>query len=221
MATLSTPNTVSARPTTQPRTATLLPLAWALATVLLSTGWARADDSALGGIALARVAKDSLFRSADPGSPIPLEARADFAGLSYFEPDPTYRLEGELHRYGNPRQVPMLTNTGTHVSFERFGRFVFRFEGKEFWMEIYRNAQEGELSIFFKDATNGAQTYGAGRYAPLAELGNGLYLLDFNRAYNPYCAYNPSYVCPLPPAQNHLPFAVMAGERSYGPNVAH
>ena len=225
----STPNTVPTRPTAQRspslahtgRRCRRLAAAWVLAAVVISTGAARAADPALAGITLTRAVKDSLFRLSDTDSPLLPEARADFTGLAYFEPDLAYQIEGELHRYGRPRQVPILTNTGSRIAFERFGRFVFRFGGKEFWLEIHRSLQEAELSVFFKDLTNGDQTYGAGRYAPLAELGDGRYLLDFNRAYNPYCAYNSNYVCPLPPAQNHLPFAILAGERSYGPNVAH
>jgi hypothetical protein len=87
-------------------------------------------------------------------------------------------------------------------------------------LEVHRNLEAGEISIFFTDATNGEKTYRGGRYVPLTELGDGLYLINFNRAYNPYCAYNPSYICPMPPAQNSLPFAVLSGERSYGPDVA-
>ena len=170
---------------------------------------------------LARAAKDSLFRSAEADSPIPDEARATFAGLSYFDLDPAFSFNGELHRYGRSRQVPLLTNTGTHMQFERFGRLFFRFNGNRFWLEIHRNLEVGDLSIFFNDATNGVQSYPGGRYVPLTALDDGMYLVDFNRSYNPYCSYNPNYICPLPPAQNHLPFAVLAGERSYGPNVAH
>ena len=114
-----------------------------------------------------------------------------------------------------------MTNTGSHILFERFGRLFFPFDGKVFWLEIHRNVEAGDLSIFFTDETNGNQTYSAGRYVPLTDLGDGTYLIDFNRSYNPYCAYNSSYVCPMPPAHNHLPFAVLAGERSYGPDVAH
>jgi uncharacterized protein (DUF1684 family) len=182
----------------------------------------RALDKARVGqaITLARAAKDSVFRSGDPDSPIPLEARAAFAGLAYFDPDPAYSLTAQLHRYGRPRQIPLLTNTGTQMVFERFGRLFFLFDGNEFWLEVHRNLEAGEISIFFTDATNGEKTYRGGRYVPLTELGDGLYLINFNRAYNPYCAYNPSYICPMPPAQNSLPFAVLSGERSYGPDVA-
>ena len=169
----------------------------------------------------ARATKDSLFRSSDPDSPIPIESRDSFPGLSYFKHDSKYCFIGDLHRYGRPRQVELLTNTGTRLLFERFGRLFFRYDGKVFWLEIHRNMEAGELSIFFTDETSGDQTYAGGRYAPMTDRGDGTYLIDFNRSYNPYCAYNPIYVCPMPPAHNHLPFAVLAGERSYGPDVAY
>ncbi len=189
--------------------------------VSVETAQAQVSDIGMEAIAVSRAAKDSLFRSSDPNSPIPAESRNSFPGLSYFKPDQAYSFNGELHRYGRPRQVELLTNTGSHLPLERFGRLFFRFDGKVFWLEIHRNMEAGELSIFFTDETNGDQTYSGGRYVPLTALENGTYLVDFNRSYNPYCAYNPSYICPLPPAHNHLPFAVLAGERSYGPNVAH
>ena len=81
--------------------------------------------------------------------------------------------------------------------------------------------ENGELEVFFKDVTNGAQTYEGGRYVPVLELGNGRYLIDFNMSYNPYCAYNSTYICPLPPPQNRLPISIPAGEKAYGPDLAH
>ena len=220
-------NTAPARPATQPAAIHRMIPAWVLAVLLLGgevsakTAQAQVSDIDIEAIAISRAAKDSLFRSSDPNSPIPVESRADFPGLSYFDPDPAYSFEGELHRYGRPRQVALTTNTGSKILFERFGRLFFRFDGKVFWLEIHRNMEVGELSIFFTDETNGDQTYSGGRYARFTALENGTYLIDFNGSYNPYCAYNHSYICPLPPAHNHLPFAVLAGERSFGPNVAY
>ena len=103
---------------------------------------------------------------------------------------------------------------------ERFGRFAARWEGKPFWLEVYRNPEGGGLEVFFKDPTNGDQTYAGGRYARIERLDDGRYLLDLNTAYNPYCAYNHDYVCPLPPPQNQLFFAVRAGEKKYGSDLA-
>ncbi|MBI2505343.1 MAG: DUF1684 domain-containing protein [Candidatus Latescibacteria bacterium] len=177
-------------------------------------------DSLAGQYLRARALKDSLLRH-DPTSPIPLQGRASFAGLSYFAPDPQYRLIGELSLYGRRQQISVPTNAGTGLPMEKFGRLQAQFQGKACWLEVYRSLENGELEVFFKDPTNGLQTYGGGRYVPLIELGSGQYLLDFNMSYNPYCAYNPTYVCPLPPPQNHLSIPILAGEKAYGLDLAH
>ena len=167
-----------------------------------------------------RAAKDSLLRYG-PGSPLKPGARADFGGLSYFPVDLQFRMTGELHRYGRPRRVLVPTTSDTLVYMDRFGRLLLQLEEDEFWLEVYADPGTSDLSVFFTDRTNGHQTYGGGRYAPVHELGLGMYLIDFNEAYNPYCAYNSDYVCPLPPPQNRLSSAVTAGEKSYGPDLAH
>lgn len=178
-------------------------------------------DSLAGQYLHARALKDSLLRS-DPNSPLPAPARASFGGLSYFAPDPKFRLIGELSLYGRRQQISVpTTNNGPALAMEKFGRLQVQIQGKAFWLEVYRSPENGELEVFFKDATNGVQTYGGGRYVPALELGNGQYLVDFNLSYNPYCAYNSTYVCPLPPPQNRLPIPIPAGERAYGPDLAH
>ena len=179
-------------------------------------------DSIVAGVLEARVHKDSLLRHS-PDSPIPAAEREAFEGLRYFRVDPGLRIVGDLHRYGRPRRVFVVSNTESEVEVERFGRFVFRYEGADYWLEIVRSAGEGDLSVFFTDETNGTDTYPAGRYAPVRRNALGRYVLDFNEAYNPYCAYNSDYVCPLPPRQNHLPYAVRSGELDYmedGPDLA-
>ena len=177
----------------------------------LSLGSASADDSIRAQIEALRAAKDSLLKSED--SPLLPEQRTRFEQLVYYPIDLSYRLRGELHIYGRQRIVEIPNTDGTTTELERFGRFVAAFGEKDFWLEVYRSPQTGETEIFFKDLTNGHTTYGGGRYARLARADDGMYVIDFNNAYNPYCAYNPTYICPLPPQQNHLDFAVEAGER--------
>ena len=167
-----------------------------------------------------RAAKDSLPRqSAD--SPIPRDQRAAFDGLDYFPIDLRFRVSGELHIYGRRQQIQVPTTDGSMTAMERFGRFVAQLEGKAFWVEVHRSLENSELLVMFKDATNGHSTYSGGRYGALTTLDNITYILDFNNVYNPYCAYDPSYVCPLPPNQNYLNFEIGAGERKYGANLAH
>jgi len=165
-------------------------------------------------------AKDSLLRYGTD-SPLPAAQRADFAGLDYFPVDLRFRLAGELHIYGRRQQIQVSATDGTSIAMERFGRFVAQLEGKPFWLEVHRSLENNELFIMFKDATNGQSTYSGGRYAALSRLDNLTYILDFNTAYNPYCAYDSAYVCPLPPAQNYLTFEILAGEQTYGANLAH
>ena len=176
----------------------------------LSLGSASADDSVRAQIEALRAAKDSLLKSED--SPLLPAQRARFEQLAYYPIDLRYRLRGELHIYGRQRIVEIPNTDDTTTELERLGRFVSAFGEKNFWLEVYRSPQTGETEVFFKDLTNGHTTYGGGRYARLTREDDGMYVIDFNNAYNPYCAYNPTYICPLPPQQNHLDFAVEAGE---------
>lgn len=184
---------------------------WAIACYLcLSFGSAAADDSIRAHIEALRAAKDSLLKSEE--SPLTPAQRSAFAGLAYYPIDLRYRLRGELHVYGRQRIVEIPNTDGTTTELERFGRFVSAFGAQGFWLEVYRSPQTGQAEVFFKDRTNGHTTFGGGRYARLTQEDDGMYVIDFNNAYNPYCAYNPAYICPLPPRQNHLDFAVEAGE---------
>jgi len=173
-------------------------------------GSASADDSIRAQIEALRAAKDSLLKSED--SPLLPEQRVHFEQLAYYPIDLRYRLRGELHIYGRQRIVEIPNTDGTTTELERLGRFVSAFGENDFWLEVYRSPQTGETEVFFKDLTNGHTTYGGGRYARLTREADGMYVIDFNNAYNPYCAYNPTYICPLPPPQNYLDFAVEAGE---------
>ena len=114
----------------------------------------------------------------------------------------------------------MPDSAGATTVVRRLGRFLFEHGGRSFRLEVFGSDQDAGLSVFFTDETNGRQTYGAGRYAPVTRSGEGTWVLDFNRAYNPFCAYNPDYICPLPPEHNRLPFAVPAGELTPGPDLA-
>lgn len=166
-----------------------------------------------------RARKDSLLRHG-PESPLRPEDAASFLGLRYFPVDPAWRIPGEFHRYGRVRRLPMPDSAGATTVVQRIGRFLFEHGGRSYRLEVYGSDQDPGLSVFFTDETNGVQTYGAGRYVPVAADEAGTWVLDFNRAYNPFCAYNPEYICPLPPEHNRLPFAVRAGERNPGPDLA-
>ncbi len=166
----------------------------------------------------ARREKNLAFKS-DPGSPLRKEDRGRFQGLAYFDVDPGLRYEVKLNRYAAPQAIRLSTNTGEIRSGVRYGYFEFQVQGNFYRLQAYRlDDSEGDASLFvpFRDATSGKETYGAGRYIDLHENTSGIYDLDFNRAYNPYCAYGrKDFSCPFPPAENTLTVPIRAGEKLF------
>ena len=149
-----------------------------------------------------RIARDESFRSSQ-NSPIPLKERGLFQNLEYYPVNRDLVFSVRLNRYSRPEPVRLATNTGEIRSGLRYGYFEFVVEGQSCRLQVYRlddTAQSGGPNLFipFRDATSGSETYAPGRYIDLAENTSGIYELDFNRAYNPYCAYNVAYSCPLP-----------------------
>ena len=148
--------------------------------------------------------------------------RRDFAGLSWFPIDEAYRIEARWVSYPAPRplKVPnVLGETTTmpspgHAEFELNGQIV-RLDG------VLEDPQSLELFFILRDQTSGESTYGAGRFLYSGLPKQGRVVLDFNKAYNPPCAFTPYATCPLPPKQNWLPVAVEAGEKAYGDSTAH
>lgn len=154
-------------------------------------------------------AKDSPFVN-DPDS---------FKGLSYFDPDPKFRFTADLNYLKKqPRQIS--TSDGKIRNFLTYAEASFdmgNLRHKLLILEIMDPGPErGKLFLAFTDETSSGETYGSGRYIDLKKVpGATNILLDFNTAYNPYCAYNSEFSCPLPPPENHLKIAVKAGEKSY------
>jgi uncharacterized protein (DUF1684 family) len=159
-----------------------------------------------------RVEKDRFFRSS-PYSPI--EDRANFSGLNYFPPDPAFRLELVLQEAEQVEELIIQTSTGDEQTYYRIGTVEFEIEGEPAKLAVYKSPHHDDLFLPFRDATSGQETYGAGRYLEPAELGGGQLLVDFNLAYNPYCAYSEHYSCPLPPLENWLKVPIRAGEKGY------
>lgn len=174
-----------------------------------------ADDYARA-LVEARTAKDEMLRAA-ADSPVPHDKRDRILPLSYFPPDPAYRVPASLSPDPqNGRLIPMLTSIGQQRSTQVMGDLEFTLNGQRLKLRAF--AEEGSngqrLFVPFTDATTGQETYGAGRYVDLDRTATGIYVIDFNTAYNPYCAYNPSYDCPVPPKENRLPVAIRAGEKA-------
>lgn len=163
-----------------------------------------------------REEKDAFFRIS-PDSPIPDEERRDFRGLRYFDPDPAWRVRARWEPNPAPRPAQVHTSTGEVRDYLEAGTLVFHVAEEEQRLTGYVPARghAHELFVPFRDATSGKESYGAARYLE-AELPHGdETVIDFNLAYNPFCAYNDAYSCPLPPRQNWLQVPVRAGERSY------
>lgn len=159
-----------------------------------------------------RAEKDRFFRSS-PYSPI--EDRINFAGLNYYPPDPAFRFTLPLQPAGQPEPLTFQTSTGDEQTYYRLGTVEFEVDGQPAKLAIYQSPHHDELFLPFRDATSGSETYGAGRYLEPQLVGGGKILVDFNQAYNPYCAYSESYSCPLPPVENWLKVPIRAGEKAY------
>lgn len=168
-------------------------------------------------IAAWRAEKDAAFRSGGDASPIPEAARAAFTGLSYFEIDPRMRVPAALTESpDSSRIIEMDTTAGNRDRFRVIGRLEFTLDGEKRALTAYvaeNAADTRRLFVPFGDATNRGDTYGGGRYLDLSRTSTGLYDLDFNRAYNPFCVYDVRYECPIPPRENRLPIEVRAGEK--------
>lgn len=144
------------------------------------------------------------------------ETRREFHGIDYFPVAPAYRVEARLERFDEPKKVQIPTVAGTTSEMLVPGKLVFELDGTSFALEpLVGTAGATELFLIFRDETSGAETYGAGRYL-YATLEDGRAVVDFNKAYNPPCAFTPYATCPLPPRSNRLPVAIHAGEKRYG-----
>jgi uncharacterized protein (DUF1684 family) len=167
-----------------------------------------------------REKKARFFRDG-PRSPLPPDLRGEeFPGLDYYDPDPAYRYELELHEHDDPEEVTVGTTAEGERTYYRWGEFQFDRGGDRVTLQAYRPADGGDrLWVPFRDRTSGVETYGAGRYLDLEpehhRTADGDWVVDFNRAYNPTCAYNPAYECPLVPAENWLDVRIEAGERDF------
>jgi uncharacterized protein (DUF1684 family) len=159
-----------------------------------------------------RQAKDAFFAH-HPQSPLNAEQKDNFDGLRYFSEDPDLRLELEVDEFEEKEHVQMQTSTGDMQEYVRYGKVKFDVNGDQAELTLYAN--EHGLFLPFVDSQAGSETYGAGRYLEPEPLPNGRVLVDFNLAYNPYCAYNERWSCPLPPAENRLDVPIRAGEKNF------
>lgn len=170
-----------------------------------------------------RAARDDLFRT-HPQSPIPLADRPSFRGLSYWPYDPTLRLTAAFQPGAGESEHGLPRSDGGEMSLRRIGAVSLLLDGTWHQLGVYWFADyAGGIFVPFRDATNGTETYGGGRYlwdsAKGADLGSTEeeLVLDFNYAYHPSCVYDARWSCPLAPPGNRLAVPVRAGERLPGP----
>jgi uncharacterized protein (DUF1684 family) len=162
-----------------------------------------------------RATKDAQFQSAS-NDPIPDGRKAALLPLDYFPIDPAYHVPASLTLSDDPTVIEMQTSTGKPRRERRAGRLDFTLQGQQMSLTAFVEADARDLNrlfLPFSDSTSGKETYPAGRYLELDRSPTGLYELDFNHAFNPYCYYNESYECPLPPPENRLKIPITAGEK--------
>jgi uncharacterized protein len=170
-------------------------------------------------ILTARAEKDRAFKSSQE-SPLKPQDRETFSALLYFPPDESYRTAAALRVAPEAEQivVTMPTSTGKRRDYRRIGALEFNIRGQPLSLVAFVEAQDPttrRLFVPFGDLTNGTETYPAGRYMDLDPTPTGLYDLDFNKAYSPFCAYNEEYDCPYPPPSNRLKIPIRAGEKTF------
>lgn len=167
-------------------------------------------------IQAARAAKDAAFRDA-ADSPVPQTQRATVLPLPYFDVDPSYRVPAVLEVAPAPRPVSEVpTSTGARRRMERIGTLRFTLKGTPMQLVALHDVDSpvaDRLFVPFTDLTSGTESYPGGRYLDLDATPTGIYDLDFNRAYHPYCLYDSRFDCPFPPRENRLATPIRAGER--------
>jgi uncharacterized protein (DUF1684 family) len=164
-------------------------------------------------LAAARAAKDAWFANGSD-SPVPEARRAALLPLAYFPIDPDYDVPAVLTASDDRTIFQMPTSSGTPRDMRRVGSLEFTLKGQPLKLTTFVEVTTpDDLFVAFNDLTSGTETYPAGRYVDIGRNSTGIYEIDFNRAYNPYCYYNQSYECPYPPAENRLKIPVRAGER--------
>jgi hypothetical protein len=169
--------------------------------------------------------KDHFFKH-DRYSPLLPEQKGTFAGLSYYVENPALRFELDLEPFEAQEPVMMQTSTGTTAEYIRYGRVRFEVGGEPVELTVFAAPGGGGFFLPFMDATSGEETYSGGRYLEIDPLPGGRFAVDFNMAYNPYCAYNEpqslaaragrspqTWTCPIPPKENRLKVPIWAGEK--------
>ncbi|MEZ4980971.1 MAG: DUF1684 domain-containing protein [Saprospiraceae bacterium] len=154
----------------------------------------------------------------------PIQEREDLQYLRFFDPDKEYSVQATFQRTKDAKPFDMATYSGVTKPYVQYGWLTFKIKGQTVKMAIYQSLNlrvmpqyRDYLFLPFKDLTNGESTYGGGRYMDFktGDIKDGKMKIDFNKAYNPWCAFSDGYSCPIPPKENHLNIEILAGEKKY------
>ncbi len=165
---------------------------------------------------------------ANPKAPLKTDEELD--AMRFYPADSSYRVEAVFIATPEAQPFEMATYSGITKPYRKYGVLLFELNGHKLKLAVYESlrlknipAYQDHLFLPFKDASNGEETYGGGRYLDLkrTDIKDGKLLLDFNKAYNPWCCYSDGYSCPIPPAENHLDVAIRAGEMMYAGEHKH
>jgi uncharacterized protein len=161
-------------------------------------------------------------------SPLLKEDRLVFRGLDFYPINLDYRIKAKFVRTPDEKPFKMKTTTERRPDYVKYGEVHFSLMGIQFKLNIYQNIQlvkkpgfEKHLFLPFTDLTNGGETYGGGRYIDLLIPDGDFIIIDFNQCYNPYCAYNHRYSCPVPPSENNMDVLVKAGVKAFKSVTEH
>lgn len=161
-----------------------------------------------------RKTKDKFFATSHH-SPLTPRQRTNFKGLIYFDENASFRCEAEVEEFEEKKLVEMQTSTGDVAPYTRWGKVSFVVNGESAELTLFGDGIGDTFFVPFADVTTGTYTYDAGRYLEVQPLPCGKMLVDFNIAYNPYCAYNEKWSCPLTPLENRLRVSICAGEKNF------
>lgn len=160
----------------------------------------------------------NMFMAKDEDSPLTEEQKENFKGLNFYPPSLDFKVRARLYVEENPEIIELPLTNGEQESYFKFAKAVFRLSGEKQEMILLKPVgyEDPNYILFaFYDETSADETYGGGRYINLTYKEKNHIEIDFNKAYNPYCAYNPEYICPIPLRENQINIAVEAGEKNF------
>lgn len=166
-----------------------------------------------------RSGKDSIFQN-EQNSPFNFKGKVEFHPLNYFDVDPEFFLSSKLNEYDTKDTIAIFGTKGEERSSVRYGYLKLNYKETEFDLNVYETIYQDTIkyySIWFTDETTNDESYGVGRYINIDRNENPdhIYKIDFNMAYNPYCAYTSTYSCAIPTKEDHIAVAIKAGEKKF------